>query len=437
MFDALFSSIGSSLSGLFDNVVAGITKSFANFSLESIAKKIGENLVNSAVNAVTNAAVGAIVNSKAFQKVNGVLDKLSGYGIGLGINLNQVVYDAVGTTVGTIATNIAPGLTKGGMSGGSVINIAKIGGAQVTFNTSIFVDAVTRSYASISPTQKLFSSNFGSTFGLQYPLELGDYYMCMYFEKYNRSSINKPVTHNINGSIFLPLPANLQEAIGVRYNDVPLGALGGELADAASEIANVYRQASDSLADQAAGAADKLYDTVVNPGTLGLLMRRAAGVNDALKATVDQIAGNTPNPHLSVALAGIDLRNFRFMWRFSPNTPKESDAVRDIIRMLKFKALPGLSPSRLYLEYPDTVRVLLKTGGTPNKIGDLTTDKDNYLFVFKRAVISNVEVNYAASGTPSFFGGTKAPTDIELAISLREIEYLTQQTIIDEATRGK
>jgi hypothetical protein len=49
------------------------------------------------------------------------------------------------------------------------------------------------------------------------------------------------------------------------------------------------------------------------------------------------------------------------------------------------------------------------------------------LYVIKQCMISDIDINYAPNGVPSFFAGTSLPTLIQLRLGLQEIEYHTQR----------
>ena len=64
------------------------------------------------------------------------------------------------------------------------------------------------------------------------------------------------------------------------------------------------------------------------------------------------------------------------------------------------------------LQYPPMVEIKLMPWGDD-------------LIKFKKCLIKGVSVNYAPSGLPSFFAGTKQPTMIQLEIQLIETEIQT------------
>jgi hypothetical protein len=64
------------------------------------------------------------------------------------------------------------------------------------------------------------------------------------------------------------------------------------------------------------------------------------------------------------------------------------------------------------LTYPNIVQVTVSVN-----------DPTFFTYVFKPAVIESFSVNYTPGSQPSFFGTTKAPTEVILRLGLMEIEY--------------
>jgi hypothetical protein len=116
---------------------------------------------------------------------------------------------------------------------------------------------------------------------------------------------------------------------------------------------------------------------------------------------------------MAVSFQNVNLKRYNFTWRLSPNNKSESQELEDIVLNLQSGSLPKRGP--FLLDFPDVVQLDMLPSG---------------LFHFKPMVIDSVVVNYAPSGVPSFFkndDGTskKYPTEIELSISLKELDIHT------------
>ena len=140
------------------------------------------------------------------------------------------------------------------------------------------------------------------------------------------------------------------------------------------------------------------------------------------------VAGlQTGAPYASVMTpGGIQINPFQFMmfrrpmfkehtftWTLAPNSQEESDNLRSIIKECKRAALPP-DMSGLIINYPKLALVSFKPSG--------------YLYKLKPCVIVAVQVDYTASGQPSFFK-SGAPTIVNLTLQLKEYQLQSAQDI--------
>jgi hypothetical protein len=58
-----------------------------------------------------------------------------------------------------------------------------------------------------------------------------------------------------------------------------------------------------------------------------------------------------------------------------------------------------------------------------------------YMFNFKPCFITGISTNYAPQGVPSFFKGTRAPTEVEITIQLSETEIFTRRDFAGSSDR--
>jgi hypothetical protein len=165
----------------------------------------------------------------------------------------------------------------------------------------------------------------------------------------------------------------------------------------------------------ATAATGGLIDLIDEPGFMQAVARRlASNLDPAVGAAFDLATGTAPNPHMAVSFQGVALKKYQFNWRLSPNNKRESDILHEVIRNLQASALPE-KRGKFMLTFPDVVEVKM----VPEN-----------LFIFKPMMMDNISVNYAPSGSPSFFRGetssyNRYPTEIELSISFREIDIHT------------
>lgn len=211
--------------------------------------------------------------------------------------------------------------------------------------------------------------------------------------------------------ITLPIPSNLLTSTGLDYGNVNLGAIGGELLNATTEIA----RSNDFFGTLRQKVENGINNAASSDLQQVLLRRLVSGIDQSLGSAVDLVGGSTPNPHIAVTFNNVKLRTFTYTWKFSPDSKDESAELQKIVKELNKRILPARSKNKFLLEYPN--QCLLKI--TPVEVDDLLR--------YKPCVVTDMSVNYAPSGIPAFFAGTNLPVEIELALSFQEIQIRTSE----------
>lgn len=249
---------------------------------------------------------------------------------------------------------------------------------------------------------------------MRYPSDLPDnFQMIFHFGPYTNEVAlrNWYVNHDL--SVALPLPANLVDSTSLGYSTPNLGAIGGEFLGMLTKVAG----SSDWLQS----LRSEVNQAVRNPGKLAsdvgrVIARRAiAGVSPTLGSALDLATGSTPNPHVAVSFTHVNLRTFTYTWKMSPNSPDESATLEEIIRTINSRILPAKDGSNFLLSFPNHCQILMQP---------MAIEK---LFSFKPCVVESLAVNYAPSGIPSVFAGTNLPTEIEMTMTLKEVQIRTSE----------
>lgn len=195
------------------------------------------------------------------------------------------------------------------------------------------------------------------------------------------------MTYGINGvnaSIALPMPPNLVDDQQLDYN--------------AQNLKNVAAQGV-SAATQALGGPN---------------MGNAGAVLESVGTFASVFTGMAVNPFLAMMFNGPRFKTHQFGWRFSPKNESETDELVKIINIFKAKALPTQTAGGAIFTYPDVVLISLYPVNARNK-----------MYKFKPAVLTQVSVHHAPTGTPSFFATSNAPVEVELKLQLSEISIWT------------
>ena len=246
---------------------------------------------------------------------------------------------------------------------------------------------------------------------LQFPLDLGHYYIKFTFKSAYANSAILPRKEVTQSTIFLPLPSELNERYSVQYAEKQLGMLG------LLEESGLLKSAQDMLTGtmntgKARVTGENVANIVSQTGNLAYLARTGIkSISDNAGAAIDRATGSILNPYQALQFQGIDLRSHSFRFRCSPNSEKEAEALKAIIQQFKIRMLP--EKNGLLFNFPDVCTIEFQTRNMP--------------YSFKNCYLKSMSVNYAPQGAPSFFKGGKHPTEAEISLEFGEVEPVTRQ----------
>lgn len=233
---------------------------------------------------------------------------------------------------------------------------------------------------------------------LQYPPDMPPYYMHFAFRAYERPTAVDIPKKATTANIFLPVPPNLIESFNMKLADVDIGNLYNIAQDAAGGSFDAVNQMLKGQSGAAKGAGLSVA------GMLG----------DSAGGAASQVMGAAMNPHVGVVFNGVNLRApHTFTYRLSPRNIEESKAIRSIIREFKLRMHPV--QRKFTFDYPDIVDIKIVRPGEKEP-----------MFVYKTCFLESMSVNYAPNGTPTFFAGSREPTDIEVSLQFKEIEIFSR-----------
>ena len=264
---------------------------------------------------------------------------------------------------------------------------------------------------------------------LKFPSDLDRSYLKLQFVEYKRQTVNAQDVENPMTQIYLPLPANLGEAFGMRYNDIEIGSILGNLADNAEDFAGKLKELglnTDTKArEDRTNAVVSMLKGALGGGKTADMAKILGG--DVVKqfhqgagALVDQFIGGVPNPRLALLYQGHGFRQFNFSWRLVPRNAKESFTLEKIINVIRHCMHP--KSQGLFFYFPMQCKPTIM-------IGNQTAD----FMKIKRSVVESFNVNYAPSGTPAFYSQTRSPVEVELQLTLKEVELFTREDFVIDA----
>lgn len=189
------------------------------------------------------------------------------------------------------------------------------------------------------------------------------------------------------GSITLPIPNNLKDNTGVLIEEAEI---------------------IPSNADNEMINKNPAISTIRN-------ITAAAALTIAKTAT-----GLSINPYTSVLFKHPKFRTHSFTWKLAPQSLSESDTIKEIINTFKAKMLPKrASGGGPLFEYPFLVKPKFS--------------KSVFLYEFKHCFITDIAINYAGGGIPSFYKN-HAPTVVDITINLTEIEWQMREEYEQQIT---
>jgi hypothetical protein len=166
----------------------------------------------------------------------------------------------------------------------------------------------------------------------------------------------------------------------------------------------------------AGGSIDAIQRAINALGSAGSIFGIPPG---GAAASASAVTGLSINPFMTVVFKTVAYKKHSLAWKLTPVNAAESVTVNKIINTLKYNELPGIAAGAALFTYPNVVQITIS-----NVVAD--QQGQYFTFVFKPAVIQAVSVNYTPGGQPAFFNNTNAPSEVEIALSLSEIELWTQ-----------
>jgi hypothetical protein len=221
-------------------------------------------------------------------------------------------------------------------------------------------------------------------------------------------------------TIQLPIPSNIGDTNQVNWGDDSLNPLA---AFSAEQIGNALRSG-----DFGKGLADAYNNTVATGkevltkgGGQDLISKyfqsqliNSLGANTTPGGLVSRASGSVLNPNLELLFSGVNLRSFAFDFDFAPRDEKESNVVKEIIRIFKQSMAPKTGSNTegagLFISAPNIFLLKYKSGSQDHP----------YLNKFKPCALTSMGMNYTGSGSYATYAD-KTPVHMKLSLSFTEL----------------
>jgi hypothetical protein len=226
------------------------------------------------------------------------------------------------------------------------------------------------------------------------------------------------------GTVFLPIPSNIQDGNAVGYAD---DSLNGIVAAAVDPIRTAIgadftkpEEASKKVAQGMAKLVGIIGDNSAVKDALNRSLAAQAVSVFGGNVTPDQLlarqSGEIFNPNMELLFNGVTLRAFKFQFKLTPRDKNEADEIRNIIRFFKSNMSPQagtLSPDKptYFLKTPNVFQLTYKKG----------PDSHPFLHKFKLCALESMAVNYTGENVYATYGdGT--PVSMVMDLSFKELE---------------
>ena len=236
----------------------------------------------------------------------------------------------------------------------------------------------------------------------------------------------KQIKHIIN----LPIPRNVTDTQGVLYGEGSLNPLEAFGLAATTSAVNSNLTNIDSLKEsfkRIAGAGAKaLSDPVQQQSIAAAISGTAVGAlggNVSANQLIARATGQILNPNLELLFNGVGIRTFPLSFIFFARNRREGQVVMQIIRTFKKEMAPRRTSEAgagVFIGAPSVFQLTYKQGRKQHP----------FLNRFLPAVLSDMKVNYAASGAySSFYDGT--PTHIQVDMQFKELNPIFHEDYDD------
>ena len=228
-------------------------------------------------------------------------------------------------------------------------------------------------------------------------------------------------TQDILGSVILPIPESIGDQNSADWGngdslnplesaayDVATGAINGGFSGGASKVINFGIKVANAAQTGSGQGA-------IRAGFAAAAVQAALGKQNS-GSIISRAQGVTFNQNIELLFAGIQLRSpVSFQFDMVPRSKDESNQIKEIIRNFKYysaakKGLNVGSAAGLFLKSPEVFRLQYMSGNKQHP----------FLNKFKICALTNMSVNYTASGTYATYSDA-TPVHMVLTLNFQEL----------------
>jgi len=221
-------------------------------------------------------------------------------------------------------------------------------------------------------------------------------------------------------TIQLPIPSNIGDTNQVNWGDDSLNSLalfGVDQINKVLESRNLFGGVGGLLQIVRGTGQEVLtkggaQEAIKQSFTSALV--NSLGGNTTPQGLISRATGSVINPNMELLFEGVNLRSFAFDFDFAPRDEKESNVVKEIIRIFKQSMAPrtgsNTAGAGLFIEAPNIFLLKYKSGNQDHP----------YLNKFKPCALTSMGMNYTGSGSYATYAD-KTPVHMKLSLSFTEL----------------
>ena len=221
-------------------------------------------------------------------------------------------------------------------------------------------------------------------------------------------------------TIQLPIPSNIGDTNQVNWGDDSLNSLalfGVDQINKVLESRNLFGGVGGLLQNVRGTGQEVLtkggaQEAIKQSFTSALV--NSLGGNTTPQGLISRATGSVINPNMELLFEGVNLRSFAFDFDFAPRDEKESNVVKEIIRIFKQSMAPrtgsNTAGAGLFIEAPNIFLLKYKSGNQDHP----------YLNKFKPCALTSMGMNYTGSGSYATYAD-KTPVHMKLSLSFTEL----------------
>ena len=224
--------------------------------------------------------------------------------------------------------------------------------------------------------------------------------------QFNTISVPRAATKQVDQSIVLYMPANLEVSHKANYGEPEIGLMAAASLGALKGFNGGGFDVSGILEK---GKAE------INKAGLGILEGLGAS---GVKAAVQIQQGKVTNNRTEMAFESIDRRSFSFTFKMLPKSSSEASAIEEIVNTFRFHSMPefaGGDGTGRTMIVPSTFDITYKPNIHLHKIGE--------------CALESVNVKYGGE-RPQFFVDHQ-PVETELTLQFKELDLVTKEKVAE------